>query len=71
MLERGNLASDRVIDAGAFRALVEGGAQRRYNKLWLLLSLEAWYSRWIARKSETSMAVEEPAEDRGAELLAG
>jgi asparagine synthase (glutamine-hydrolysing) len=71
MLERGTLASDGVIDAGAIRALVEGGTQRRYNKLWLLLSLEAWYSRWIARKTQTSMAIEESGEDRTAELLAG
>jgi hypothetical protein len=51
MLEGGLLASDGVIDASAVRALVEGGAQRRYNKLWLLLSLEAWYGRWIRRSS--------------------
>jgi asparagine synthase (glutamine-hydrolysing) len=67
MLERGRLASDGVIDACAFRALVEGGTQRRYNKLWLLLSLEAWYSRWIARKSQSSVAIEDAAEDRAAE----
>jgi hypothetical protein len=60
-----------VIDAGAFRALVEGGTQRRYNKLWLLLSLEAWYGRWIARESQASMAIEDSAENRAAELLAG
>jgi asparagine synthetase B (glutamine-hydrolysing) len=71
MLERGLLASDGVIDAGAFRALVEGGAQRRYNKLWLLLSLEAWYGRWIARKTEIGTAIEDSPEDRSAELLAG
>jgi len=57
MLEGGLLASDGVIDASAVRALVERGAQRRYNKLWLLLSLEAWYGRWIRRSSgETSGA---------------
>ena len=25
-------------------------AQRRHNKLWLLLNLEAWYRRWIRRR---------------------
>ena len=54
MLERGLLASDGVIDASAVRALVEGGTQRRYNKLWLLLILEAWSVRWIARGMRTS-----------------
>lgn len=58
ILERGSLASDGVINAAAFRALVEGGAQRRRNKLWLLLGLEAWYGRWIARKSGTSAGSE-------------
>ena len=57
MLEGGLLASDGVIDASAVRALVERGAQRRYNKLWLLLCLEAWYGRWIRRSAgETSGA---------------
>lgn len=54
MLEGGLLASDGVIDASAVRSLVEAGAQRRYNKLWLLLSLEAWYRRWIARRADAS-----------------
>ena len=49
MLEGGLLASDGVIDASAVRALVDGGAQRRFNKVWLLLGLEAWYGRWIRR----------------------
>jgi asparagine synthase (glutamine-hydrolysing) len=75
ILERGSLASDGVIDAAAFRALVEGGAQRRRNKLWLLLGLEAWYGRWIARRSGTGAAGEALPEGRtsgpGEELLAG
>ncbi len=58
ILERGLLASDGVIDAFAVRSLVEAGAQRRYNKLWLLLNLEAWYARWIAHRTGTSAAVE-------------
>ena len=71
MLERGLLASDGVIDAKAFRSLVRGGAQRRHNKLWLLLSLEAWYGKWIARKSSAGTGLEESPVDRSAELLAG
>ena len=46
-LEEGNLAADGVIDPRGVRALVESGTQRRHNKLWLLLNLEAWYRRWI------------------------
>jgi asparagine synthase (glutamine-hydrolysing) len=60
MLERGSLARDGVIDPAAVRALVEGGAQRRYNKLWLLLILEAWYVRWMLR--EVRGGLEEPAQ---------
>jgi asparagine synthetase B (glutamine-hydrolysing) len=58
MLEAGLLAADGVINASAVRALVERGAQRRYNKLWLLLSLEAWYGRWIRRSSRETSGVE-------------
>jgi asparagine synthase (glutamine-hydrolysing) len=60
ILERGSLARDGVIDPAAVRALVEGGAQRRYNKLWLLLILEAWYVRWMLR--EVRGGLEEPAQ---------
>lgn len=58
MLEGDLLASDGVIDATAVRALVERGAQRRYNKLWLLLCLEAWYGRWIRRSTEETSGTE-------------
>ena len=47
LLERGDLAADGVIDPHGVRRLVESGTQRRHNKLWLLLNLEAWYHRWI------------------------
>ena len=30
------------------------GTQRRHNKLWLLLNLEAWYRRWIRGKTPES-----------------
>ena len=46
-LERGDLAADGVLDPRGVRVLVESGTQRRHNKLWLLLNLEAWYRRWI------------------------
>ncbi len=56
-LEHGVLAADGVIDPSAIRSIVERGAQRRYNKLWLLLNLEAWYRRWIAGRTATSSGV--------------
>ena len=55
-LERGDLASDGLLRPRELRALVEGGTQRRHNKLWLLLNLEAWYRRWIRHRE-----VETPA----------
>jgi asparagine synthase (glutamine-hydrolysing) len=47
ILERGDLAADGVVNARAVRRYIESGTQRRHNKLWLLLNLEAWYRRWI------------------------
>ncbi len=47
LLETGDLAADGVLDARAARELVTSSAQRRHNKLWLLVNLEAWYRRWI------------------------
>jgi asparagine synthase (glutamine-hydrolysing) len=47
ILDRGSLAADGVLDPRGVRSLVEAGTQRRHGKLWLLLSLEAWYRRWI------------------------
>ncbi|HXM79165.1 MAG TPA: asparagine synthase (glutamine-hydrolyzing) [Thermoanaerobaculia bacterium] len=49
-LEKGDLAADGVIDPRGVRRLVQGGAQRRHGKLWLLLNLEAWYRRWIRKR---------------------
>ena len=49
MLDRGNLARDRVLDPRAVRTLFRARTQRRYNKLWMLLNLESWYTRWIVR----------------------
>ena len=53
-LESSALAKDGVIRAGEVKALVKSGAQRRHNKLWLLLNLEAWYRRWILGQSAHS-----------------
>ena len=50
-LETGDLAADGVIDPRGVRALVESGTQRRHNKVWLLLNLEAWYRRWLRGRS--------------------
>lgn len=56
-LERGDLAADGVLDPRGVRVLVESGTQRRHNKLWLLLNLEAWYRRWIrGRAAEPAVA---------------
>jgi asparagine synthase (glutamine-hydrolysing) len=46
-LEAGDLAADGVIQPRELRALVRAGTQRRPGKIWLLLTLEAWYRRWI------------------------
>jgi asparagine synthase (glutamine-hydrolysing) len=50
VLEQGDLAADGVLDPRGVRVLVQSGTQRRHNKLWLLLNLEAWYRRWITRR---------------------
>ena len=47
VLDRGDLAADGVIRPDEVRRFVESGTQRRNNKVWLLLNLEAWYRRWI------------------------
>jgi asparagine synthase (glutamine-hydrolysing) len=49
-LEEGDLAADGVIRPKELRRLVARGTQRRNNKVWLLLNLEAWYRRWIRGK---------------------
>ena len=56
MLDRGNLTRDGVIDPAAVRVLFHTVTPKRYNKLWLLLNLEAWYSRWIVRSTEAGRA---------------
>lgn len=50
ILERGDLAADGVVRPKEVRRFIEAGTQRRHNKLWLLLNLEAWYRRWIRGK---------------------
>ncbi len=52
ILERGRLAADGVLDSRGARTLIEGRPQRRHGKLWLLLTLEAWYRRWIRKEEE-------------------
>jgi asparagine synthase (glutamine-hydrolysing) len=62
ILDRGDLAADGVLDPRAVRELVQSGTQRRHNKLWLLLNLEAWYRRWIrGRVSDSRGAPARPA----------
>jgi asparagine synthase (glutamine-hydrolysing) len=62
-LERGDLASDGLLRPRELRALIEGGTQRRHNKLWLLLNLEAWYRRWIRRRASRYSGGERGAAD--------
>lgn len=50
ILERGDLAADGVVRPLEVRKFIESGTQRRHNKLWLLLNLEAWYRRWIRKR---------------------
>ncbi len=60
-LEKGDLAADGVIDPGGVRVLIESGTQRRHNKLWLLLNLEAWYRRWIRGRVPDVREADRPA----------
>ncbi len=60
ILEKGDLAADGLVRARPLRALVEGSSQRRHNKLWLLLNLEAWYRRWIRGRREAENAATAP-----------
>jgi asparagine synthase (glutamine-hydrolysing) len=62
-LERGDLAADGLLRPRELRALVEGGTQRRHNKLWLLLNLEAWYRRWIRGRASRHSGAERAAAD--------
>lgn len=54
ILERGDLAADGLVRPREVRRFVESGTQRRHNKLWLLLNLEAWYRRWIRGRKEAA-----------------
>ncbi|HKA36724.1 MAG TPA: asparagine synthase C-terminal domain-containing protein, partial [Thermoanaerobaculia bacterium] len=56
-LEKGDLSADGVVHPKGVRALIEGGTQRRHNKLWLLRNLEAWYRRWIRGRASEPRAV--------------
>ena len=56
-LEKGDLAADGILRPKGVRALIEGGTQRRHNKLWLLRNLEAWYRRWIRGRASEPRSV--------------
>ncbi|HWC65651.1 MAG TPA: asparagine synthase C-terminal domain-containing protein, partial [Thermoanaerobaculia bacterium] len=47
-LRRGALARDGVVDVRALERRIGSGMTKRWNKLWLLIVLDRWYSRWIA-----------------------
>jgi asparagine synthase (glutamine-hydrolysing) len=58
MLESGDLAADGLLRVQRVRRLIESNTQRRSNKLWLLLNLEAWYRRWIRGRRDTAAETE-------------
>lgn len=60
-LRRGYLARDGVVDLNAVERRIAGGMPRRWNKLWLLTVLEAWYRRWVVEGAHASPANAEPA----------
>jgi len=65
LIERGDLAADGVIRPSEIRGLL-AAAPRRHNKLWLLLTLEAWYGRWIRRRDAAAPDARAPVVLRSA-----
>jgi hypothetical protein len=67
------LLDSELVRAGYLRAermkeLVDEHLSRRYdhgNRIWLLLSAEVWYRRYITRRSEADLEIE--MQDRLAE----
>ncbi len=55
-LRRGALARDGIVDVRALERRIASGMTKRWNKLWLLVVLEQWYSRWIAGAREERVA---------------
>jgi hypothetical protein len=68
LVRSGYLRGDRV------KQLVDEHLARRYdhgNRIWLLLSAEVWYRRYISRRSESDLELElaeRMAQPRAAEL---
>ncbi|MGE5276995.1 MAG: asparagine synthase (glutamine-hydrolyzing) [Acidobacteriota bacterium] len=74
ILESGDLAADGVLRVQNLRPLLDSSAQRRHNKLWLLLTLEAWYRRWIRGRRDADgedVAAAGPGASPGASLATG
>jgi asparagine synthase (glutamine-hydrolysing) len=55
-LRRGALAKDGIVDVRALERRIASGMSKRWNKLWLLVVLDRWYSRWISGVRERSAA---------------
>jgi asparagine synthase (glutamine-hydrolysing) len=51
-LRSGFLVRDGVVDLKTVEKRIAARMPRRWNKLWLLLRLESWYRRWIARAED-------------------
>jgi len=74
LLEQSELVRSGYLRGERVRQLVAEHLSRRYdhgNRIWLLLSAEVWYRRYISRRSEADLEMElaeRMAEPRSSEL---
>jgi len=62
------LVRDGYLRAERVKQLVDEHLARRYdhgNRIWLLLSAEVWYRRYISRRSEADLEIEMADSVRG------
>lgn len=55
-LKGSSLVRDGILDGSFVERILSGRALRRWHKLWLLLTLEAWYKYWITQETRISDA---------------
>jgi len=73
LLNRSELVRDGYLEGAAVRRLVEEHLARRRdhgNRIWLLLSAEVWYRRYIGGRSTADLEAEIEASRPGASALA-
>jgi asparagine synthase (glutamine-hydrolysing) len=73
LLNRSELVRDGYLEGAAVRRLVEEHLARQRdhgNRIWLLLSAEVWYRRYIGGRSTTDLEAEIEASRPGASALA-